>query len=234
MIVALNNKCNLTKSEYKRYIEELNKINCTSKLVLCPTFLNLSSELVTPKFQLGAQNVSINDKGAFTGEIAASQLKSYNVEYCLVGHSERRIYQKETNEEISLKVERLLKQNITPILCVGESKEERDNSKVRFVLRQEIETATKKLTQSQRDRLIIAYEPIWSIGTGIIPENEEIKEAFQYIKEILPNTKVLYGGSANEKNIDTLKEVSIIDGFLLGGLSLKPKELNIFLEKLEN
>ena len=149
-------------------------------------------------FSLGAQNVSINDNGAYTGEISASQLKSFGVEYAIVGHSERRQYQKETNDEINKKVNNLLENDIIPILCIGETREER------------------------------------AIGTGIIPSNSEIEEVFQLIKKNFPKNKVLYGGSANEKNIDILNQCKIIDGYLLGGISLKPDKLKIFLSKLEN
>lgn len=233
MIVALNNKCNLEKQEYESYITELNNINCQSKLIICPTFLNLGNTN-NCNFSLGAQNVGINSTGAFTGEIGASQLKSYNAEYCIVGHSERREYQKETLSEINTKIKNLFVKDITPILCIGETKEQRDNNQVKEILEKEITTAIEGLTFEEKNKLIIAYEPIWSIGTGIIPTLKEIKEIFTFIKTLLPTSKVLYGGSANENNIDTLKTEPLIDGYLLGGLSLKPIELKIFLDKLEN
>lgn len=233
MIVALNNKSNLTKEEYKNYIEDLIKIECQSKIILCPTFLNLGS-MTVKDIHLGAQNVSSTASGAYTGEVSASQLKSYNAEYCIVGHSERREYQKESNEEISLKINKLFTEGIIPILCVGETKEQRENNQVEAVLKEEILSATKTLSNEEKSKLIIAYEPIWSIGTGIIPTNIEITAVFKYIKEFLPDSKIIYGGSANEKNVDILKEVSLIDGYLLGGLSLKPQDLKIFLNKLEN
>lgn len=233
MIVALNNKCNLKKQEYEAYITELNKINCQSKLILCPTLLNLGNSN-NINISLGAQNVGVKESGAFTGEVSASQLKSYNVKYCLVGHSERREYQNESLLEINEKVKRLFEEDIIPILCIGETKEQREANQVEKVLEEEIITATKDLTEEEKKRLIIAYEPIWSIGTGIIPSPKEISEVFAFIKQLLPESKILYGGSANEKNIDILKTEPSIDGYLLGGLSLKPNELNIFLDKLEN
>lgn len=233
MIVALNNKSNLTREEYKSYSEEINNIDCNSQLILCPTFLNLVNS--SPKnVHLGAQNVSSTTMGAFTGEISASQLKSFNVEYCIIGHSERREYQKETNEEICSKIKRLFEVGIIPILCIGETRKQREEGQVEKVLREEILSVTQDLSANEKSKLIIAYEPIWSIGTGIIPTNTEINDVFKFIKEYLPNSKILYGGSANEKNIDVLKELTLIDGYLLGGLSLKPKDLKIFLNKLEN
>ena len=224
MIVALNNKSNLEKEEFINYIEGLNNIKTNTTLILCPTYLNIP--LVNIDIPLGSQNVSINDNGAYTGEISATQLKSFNVKYSIVGHSERREYQKETNEEIKEKINKLLENGITPILCIGESKEERLNNTYKEVLKEELSIL------DTNSNVIIAYEPIWSIGTGIIPTNDQITEVFEFIKGMFPNNKVLYGGSANVDNIDTLKTIDLIDGYLLGGLSLKPDKLQIFLDKL--
>ena len=233
MIVALNNKSNLTKQEFFKYQESLGQIKCNSTLILCTSLLNIGAFNITNCY-LGSQNVSKYEAGAHTGEIAASQLKSYNVKYSIVGHSERRIEQKETTEEINQKIKRLFKEDITPILCIGETKEERTKNLANQVIKEEIYSATKDLTEEEKAKLIIAYEPIWSIGTGILPTTREIQEVLAEIKKLLPTTKVLYGGSANEENIEELKKCSLIDGYLLGGLSLKPDLLKIFLEKLEN
>lgn len=224
MIVALNNKSNLDKQEFINYLEGLKNIKTNSTLILCPTYINIPS--VDIDILLGSQNVSKTDDGAYTGEISARDLKSYGVKYSIVGHSERRGYQRETNEEIKEKINKLLENDITPILCIGESKEERENNTYKEVLKEELSIL------DTNSNIIIAYEPIWSIGTGIIPTNDEIEEVFTLIKSILPNNKVLYGGSANNDNIDTLKEIKLIDGYLLGGLSLKPDKLQIFLDKL--
>lgn len=229
MIVALNNKSNLNKQEFTNYIEELNTINTKHTMIICPTYLNISS--VNSNIILGSQNVSSTENGAYTGEISAKDLKSYNVKYSLVGHSERRKYQRETDSEIYEKIIMLLQENIIPILCVGETKEERENNKVEEILNKQL-SGLLNIRENFREKIIIAYEPVWSIGTGIIPTNDEIEETITYIKDKLPNNKVLYGGSANEENIDTIKQISIIDGYLLGGLSLKPDKLKIFLDKL--
>lgn len=231
MIIALNNKSNLNKEEFNQYQENFSKISTEHQMIMCPTLLNI------PMFNLdncdlGAQNVSKHDNGAHTGEVSATQLASHNVKYCIVGHSERRQELRETDEEINQKIKNLYASDITPILCVGETREERENNQVKEIITNEVLAATNELTQEQKERLIVAYEPIWSIGTGLIPTNEQIEEVLQLIKSLLPESKILYGGSANEKNIDELKNCPSIDGYLLGGLSLKPDNLQIFIEKL--
>ena len=203
MIVMLNNKCNLNLSMYDNSI-----------------------------FPLGAQNVSKYITGPHTGEISSKQLKSYGVKYCIVGHSERRQEQNESNKDTNEKIKMLLNESITPVLCVGETKEERDNNTYKEVITKEINDAIKDLNEEEQESIIVAYEPIYSIGTGIIPKNNEIEEIFKLIKEILPTNKILYGGSANENNIDELKQTKEIDGYLLGGLSLNITKLKDFLSKL--
>ena len=230
MIVALNNKSNLNKYEFLKYIDELNTINTNHILILCPTYLNISNTIST-KVLKGSQNVSMTSNGAYTGEISAKDLKSYGVRCSLVGHSERRKYQNETDSEIYEKIIMLLQEHITPILCIGETKEERDNNKVEEVLDKQLNRLLN-INDEYKEQIIIAYEPVWSIGTGIIPTNKEIEDTILYIKKKLPNNKILYGGSANEENIDTLKQISVIDGYLLGGLSLKVDKLKVFLDKL--
>jgi len=149
MIVALNNKSNLEKEEFETYLEGLGGVKTTSQLILCPTFLNIGSVNIE-NVDLGAQNVSTRDNGAFTGEISAKQLKSYGVKYSIIGHSERREYQRETLEEIHNKLLKLLENDITPILCIGETLKEREDGKVNEVLEQELLTAIESLTEEQR------------------------------------------------------------------------------------
>lgn len=231
MIIALNNKCNLNKEEFYDYLTQLRNINLSKNIILCPSSINISQVDINEIF-LGAQNVSKTQEGAYTGELSAKQLKSYNVNYCIVGHSERREYQKESNEDINNKIKQLYLNDITPILCIGETKEEKESNKTFEVLKEELLIATKELSENEKEKLIVAYEPIWSIGTGIIPTLEEIDKNLMFIKTILPNSKLLYGGSANEENIDILKQSRLIDGFLLGGLSLKVEKLESFIKKL--
>ena len=228
MIIALNHKCNITKDEYTDYIDKISNITTNHKLIVCPSFTNIS--LTPSNITLGAQNVSSTGEGAYTGEVSAKQLSSYNVKYTIVGHSERRI--KESLEEVNDKVIELFNNNITPILCIGETAEERKDRRVETVLEKELLSVIENLSQDQQEKLIVAYEPIWSIGTGIIPTNEEIIEVIKYIKSLLPNSKVLYGGSVNEENVNILKKIAEIDGYLIGGLSLKPDKIQVLLDKI--
>lgn len=233
MIIALNNKSNLKKEDFLIYQQELSSIKTLHEMILCPSSLYLFAYNLD-SINLGCQNVSSYDIGAHTGEIAAKQLSSLNVKYCLVGHSERRQELKETDIMINQKIKRLLENNIIPILCIGETASERAANKTIEVIESQLQQATKNLTKEEQRKIIFAYEPIWAIGTGNIPTNQEIKVVFSKINTLYPNNKVLYGGSANDTNIDTLKEVKEIDGYLLGGLSLQTKKLQSFLEKLEN
>ena len=189
MIIALNNKSNLNKKEFKDYYKKLLTIKTKMKLILCPTFLNIGL-VYNDKILLGSQNVSKNDNGAFTGEISASQLHDYGVKYTIVGHSERREYQRETYEEINKKIRKLIDNNITPILCVGETLEERKSNQFKQVLDAELLSAIKGLDSKSKSKIIVAYEPIWSIGTGVIPKLDEIDEVFSYIKKKFPNNKL--------------------------------------------
>ena len=233
MIIALNNKSNLNKNEFLEYQSKLSNIITDNKMILCPTFLNITN-FNLEGFHLGSQNVSATSNGAYTGEISAEQLKSFNVEYSIIGHSERRSYQKESLEEVNQKMRMLFENDITPILCIGETITQREEGKVEEVIKKELTSAIINLTEEEQEKIIIAYEPIWSIGTGIIPTNDQIEEVFKMIKEVLPKNKILYGGSANEKNIEILNNCKGIDGYLLGGISLKPDNLQEFLNKLKN
>ena len=201
MIVALNNKSNFTREEYKEYLKEIEKIYFRGKLILCPTYLNLTVET---DVLLGAQDVSPFEDGAHTGEISAKQLSSIGVKYSIVGHSERRL--NETEEELFNEIKRLLENNMTPILCIGERKVDREKGSTKAVIGNQLSSVVNYLTENERSNVIIAYEPVWAIGTGEIPTNDEIQEVISFIKSKLPNNKVLYGGSANEENIDELKK----------------------------
>ena len=230
MIVVLNNKSNLDKQEFIGYQNELKRIESSHQLVICPSQVYLNS-IDLPNFDLGSQNVSSYHQGAYTGEIYAHQLKSLNVKYCLVGHSERRKYQRETNKDINEKIKRLLEEEITPILCVGETKEQKDSKKTKSVLLSELNECLSGINNND---IIIAYEPVWAIGTGITPTKEEVEDVLKEIKKVYQKNKLIYGGSLNQENIAEFKISDLIDGYLLGGLSLKPQELKDFISKIED
>lgn len=224
MLVVLNNKCNFNLDEYLDYQNKLKKFNFKNDIVLCPSSVYLSNFELENIF-LGSQNVSPFNDGAYTGEVSARQLKSLNVKYCLVGHSERRVYFKENNEIMKNKIEQLLENEIIPIYCVGELEKNSDNN--------ELDKELKILKEiHNNEKIIIAYEPLWAIGTGIQPNINELEKIIKLIKEKFPNNKVLYGGSVNEDSIVNLKS-ELIDGYLLGGVSLHPDRISMLLSKLD-
>ena len=235
-IIAGNWKMNYCVNKAEDFVSEIKDAINTDEVdvVICPNFVSLdriSDLLDGTNIKLGAQNVHTEDKGAYTGETSVNMLAAVGVKYCIVGHSERRQDQKESDEEIHDKVERLFEAGITPILCCGETKEEREEGREKEVIGRELDIALNGISEEDKARVIIAYEPIWSIGTGLIPTNNQIIDIIEFIKSKY-NCKVLYGGSANDTNIDDLKQCSCIDGYLLGGLSLKPENLKVFVNKL--
>lgn len=224
MLVVLNNKCNFNLDEYLDYQNKLKNLNFKNDIVLCPSSIYLSNFELENVF-LGSQNVSPFNDGAYTGEVSARQLKSLNVKYCLVGHSERRVYFKENNKIMKNKIEQLLENEIIPIYCVGELEKNSDNN--------ELDEELKILEEIRNnEKIIIAYEPLWAIGTGIQPNINELEKIIKLIKEKFPNNKVLYGGSVNEDSIVNLKS-ELIDGYLLGGVSLHPDRISMLLSKLD-
>lgn len=231
MIIALNNKSNLTKEEFLKYQEDIQKLNFkTSNVILIPSNIYLASANI-PNISLGSQNVSMYEMGPHTGEVSASQLRQLGVSYCLVGHSERRKEQHETNIEIRNKIKNLLNQGIIPILCIGETKEEKNTAHT--VIYQELQEALIGLPAEELKKVIIAYEPVWSIGTGLIPTSTEIESIVTKIKETYPNNLVLYGGSVTLENIEKLTQENAVDGYLLGGLSLQLDKVQILIDKIE-
>ena len=169
---------------------------------------------------LAAQNVSNVESGAFTSQLSAQMLKDCSAEYCLIGHSEARKFLMETNENIKQKFDQLIKETIQPILCIGEPLEIKEASKTTDYLLDQLE-----LLSSEQDDLIIAYEPIWAIGTGLTPEMEDIQLAVDCIRgKFNKSIKVLYGGSVNSLNAANISAKTDIDGLLVGGASLNPKE----------
>ena len=229
MKIVLNHKCNFTKEEFLTYQESLSKINSNHDIILCPSMLYLT-EFHLSNISLSSQDVSPYPNGNKTGDISAAQLKSVGVSYSLVGHSERRCYHHETDEEIYEKIKQLLNYDIIPILCIGETEEEREEKKTFEKVEKDL-SILKNLTEEEQKKVIIAYEPIWAIGSGKTPSVSEIDIVLEYIRKIAPHNTLLYGGSVNEENILELKKSTYIQGYLIGGLSLNILKLKDFLTR---
>ena len=169
---------------------------------------------------LSGQNVSNEESGAFTSQLSAQMLKDCGAKYCLIGHSEARQFLKEKNEVIKQKFDQLIQESIKPILCIGEPLQIKEAAKTIDYLSEQLD-----LIDSNEEDVIVAYEPIWSIGTGLIPEIEDIQMAVDSIRSKFHKTvKVLYGGSVNSSNAQSITDKTDIDGLLVGGASLNPKE----------
>ncbi len=235
--IMLNHKMNLEYKTIKKYIKQLATIDTKGhSLIVFPSDIYLTN-FIDSKFMVGSQNASSNKDGAYTGEVSASQLRSLGVQYSLVGHSERRKYFKETNQDINKKIRLLLINKIIPVLCVGESLNDKNSAATKEVIFRQLQGALDKLSSKDIENLIIAYEPVWAIGSGQIPTNEEIEGVIFYIKDLIyKNFKVkvhvLYGGSVNENNIDIIKQTKGIDGYLLGGVSLHLDKVQELIYKL--
>ena len=227
-LVIGNFKMNLLEDEITDYIEFF-KGKKLDNVIFSPPSIYLK-DFVNSGFTTCSQDVSFATNGAYTGDISASMLKSIGVTYSIIGHSERRKYYGDSNL-VNDKLKLLLDEGITPIICIGETKEERDSNKTIDVLKEEIDTVFKNIVTNSLNSVIIAYEPIWSIGTGVIPTNTEIEETISYIKKYIKDNydnelKVLYGGSVNNKCIEALESIEVIDGYLVGGCSIKKDDFD--------
>lgn len=216
-------------TELKKLTRDIDKVD----IAVCPTFVALKDVKDTLKdsyVKVGAQNVHFEDSGAYTGEVSADMLKNIGMDYCIIGHSERRQYFNETDAGVNKKTKKLLDSDIIPVICIGENKEQREN-KVHFeIVKKQIELALDGVSKENITKCIIAYEPIWAIGTGVTATNEEAEEMCRYIREVISNiydldvalkVRILYGGSVNKENASGLLNQPNIDGGLIGGASLK-------------
>ena len=227
MIIG-NFKMNLNSTEIDNYIDFF-KGKRLDNVIFSPPAIYLE-RFIKNGFTVCSQDVGFSVKGAYTGDISASELKSIGVTYSIVGHSERRKYYSD-NRYVNDKIKLLLNEGIVPILCIGETKEERDNNKTFEVLSKEISEALQNIDTNLLNNVIIAYEPVWSIGTGVIPTNNDILDTIAFIKNYLKGNynvslKVLYGGSVNNDCIDNLESIPNIDGYLVGGCSIKCEEFD--------
>lgn len=234
-VIAANWKMFKTTQEAKKFISEfvpLVEKNTEVEIVLCVPSTSLgalSTEIAGTKIGIGAQNMHPADEGAFTGEISASMLLDLGIEYVIIGHSERRQLFAESNEFIKEKVEKALDKGLTPLLCVGETLEEKEAGTTLEKCKTQIESALKDLNKEALPKIIIAYEPIWAIGTGKTASAEDAEETIKGIRELIgqmsdvetaKQVRIQYGGSVKPGNITELMSKDNIDGALVGGASL--------------
>ena len=229
-IIAGNWKMNGNRSILHEMITELQKITTENKLILCLPYTLLGQ--YTENIAIGAQDVSSHECGAFTGEVSAEMIAETGAKYVIVGHSERRTYHGETNDIVRTKAQMALKHGLTPIICVGETMDEKRSGKTFDV----ITASVRECVPSDVDGdIIIAYEPRWAIGAGITPTYQEIADAHKVIADTLNymgigGTPVLYGASVKASNVADIVAIQNVDGVLVGGASLKPQDLIPIIE----
>jgi len=234
-IIAGNWKMNYTVNEAETFVTGiLGSINTDEiDVVICPNFTALdrvSNLLDNKNVKLGAQNVYYETKGAYTGETSVDMLYSLDVKYCIVGHSERRQILKETDEMVNLKAKKLLEKGINPIICVGETLEQRNENKFYDIISNQVKNALKDISSDDvKNKVVMAYEPIWAIGTGVTATSEQAEDMCKYIRNVISETysetvasniRIQYGGSVNPKNANEILNMDNIDGALVGGASL--------------
>ena len=241
-IVAGNWKMNLNFEEGVSLFSEIvnmvkDEVVGNQEVIVCSPFIHLStvaklSENVK-NVNIGSQNIHQAESGAYTGEVSASQVKSVGVEYVILGHSERRAYFGETDSLLAEKTNAALKHNLKPIFCIGETKEERESGNFFVVIKKQLVDGVFHLSKDEFAKVVLAYEPVWAIGTGLTASPEQAQEVHAFIRETVANhydaetaenTTILYGGSCNPSNAPTLFSQKDIDGGLIGGASLKSRD----------
>ncbi|MDR3047510.1 MAG: triose-phosphate isomerase [Bacteroidales bacterium] len=248
-VIVANWKMNKSFEEAEDLISEIaeaiDQWTLQTQVVICPPFpyLELGSDHADEsQFSCGAQNCSEFDNGAYTGEVSAEMLEGLEVDFCIVGHSERRAYFNETNVQIAKKIDQLLKRTIIPIVCCGEKLEERNNNNHFDIVKSQIEETLFHLDNDMMENVIIAYEPIWAIGTGVNATPAQAQEMHAFIRSLIEkkygtqiayNLPILYGGSCNPMNALELFTQNDIDGGLIGGASLKAENFLSIIEAAE-
>ncbi|MBF7097229.1 triose-phosphate isomerase [Alkalibacter mobilis] len=234
-IIAGNWKMNKTAAEARTLIQMLkNKIDTDKvEVVVCPTFTSIGAvieEIEGTKIGVGAQNMHFENSGAFTGEISADMLVEAGVKYVIIGHSERRQYFNETDETVNKKLVKAIEKKLVPIVCVGESLEQREAGQEKTIVTNQVKAAFKDVSGSDAPKVVVAYEPIWAIGTGKTASSEQAEEVCGWIRNTIEEmydnkvsqaVRIQYGGSVNANNVNELMGMENIDGALVGGASLK-------------
>ena len=247
-MIAGNWKMNKTPAETVALVEDLKKIQVRTKaeVVVCPMTVSLfaaATQLKGTDIKLGAQNVHFEDKGAFTGECNIGSLKELGVEYVILGHSERRQYFAETDETVNKKVLKVLAEGLKPIVCVGESLQQKQTNITNEVVCMQTKAALCGVSPAKVTDVVIAYEPIWAIGTGKTATAEQAEEVCAQIRKVIGEvygeavaeaTTVQYGGSMNAKNCEELLSKKDVDGGLIGGASLKAPDFAVIVNAASN
>ena len=248
-LIAGNWKMNTTASETDDLISEINSLvgqQTQVQVCICPPFTSLqkgSSLVEQTEVLLGAQNMSAEPSGALTGEISAEMLRDLYVNFVILGHSERRQYFGETNESINLKVLAAVQNNLKPIYCIGETLEERESGKTLEVVKTQVKEGLANFPLSEVDNLILAYEPVWAIGTGKTATDEMAQEVHAYVRGLLVDlfgdaagsgVRILYGGSMKPENASGLLSQPDVDGGLIGGASLNAKSFCAIVDSAIN
>ena len=244
-VIAGNWKMNFTPAEAKEFIKNVTplvagKDNCD--IIFCAPYVTIAAAMEAAEgtnIKIGAENVHFAPKGAYTGEVSAEMLRAIGVEYVIVGHSERRQYFAETDETVNLRTKAALAAGMKVILCLGEVKEERLNGITNEVVSMQTKLALKDITEEQLAQVIIAYEPVWAIGTGLTATPEQADETCGVIRETVKalygsdaaeKIIIQYGGSMNAANAAELLAKENVDGGLIGGASLKAKDFSIIVD----
>ena len=236
-VIAGNWKMNMLPDETIKMIEELAPLveGAQSEVILCVPFTDLFYALLTAQntnIKIGAQNMHWEENGAYTGEVSAKMLKSIGVEYVILGHSERRQYFNETDETVNKKLKKAFAVGLNPILCVGETLEEREAGNTKDVCKVQVEKALENVSKEDLAKVVIAYEPVWAIGTGKTATSEDANDVTAYIREVVANlygelaneVRIQYGGSVKPSNVAEIMNQSDIDGALVGGASLEAND----------
>ena len=241
VILAANWKMYLDESESIDFVREINSNResfSSSEVILFPSYACISQvqkNLKIENIKIGMQDCDVNIKGAYTGAVSLNSL--LGIDFCIVGHSERRLLYNESNDVVREKLKTITNNNVTPVLCVGETKEQKNDGNTFNV----IDSQLSVLTKDSINRLIIAYEPVWSIGSGELPSNEYIADVLSYIKnklkslysdEIVEKINLLYGGSVDKDSVNRLLEIKLVDGFLIGSASANFESFKAIADKL--
>lgn len=246
-VIAGNWKMNMLPNEAIAFIENLTPLvkNTENEVILCVPYTDIFYSMLIAQgtnIKIGAQNMHFEESGAYTGEISGSMLKSIGVEYVIIGHSERRQYFAETDETVNKKIKAALRYELNPIVCVGETLEQREAGKTEEVITSQTRLALEGLGNEEVKKVIIAYEPIWAIGTGKTATSEDANNSIKAIRKEIANLYgeetaneiiIQYGGSVKSSNAKELFTTSDIDGGLVGGASLKPEEFAKIVNYME-